>query len=152
MPIQIEALPGEDLATLAARTLGDPSRFREIANLNGLNPLERLAGGLPINIPTSAELLAQVEPALSSVVSGVESALLQTQTTLEQVSGYTTEAQRLVGEVNGVLGNVESQLDTLLESARQYQGEAVRLVDWLLDKGTAQASTALQNLTEAIRL
>lgn len=154
MPNLQEALPLEDLGTFAARALGDPSRFREIADLNGLNPLEALTGGTLLEVPNPEELLAQIEPQLQSVATGVESALQQATTTLEQVRGYTQVARNAVGDVNGILGQVDSQLDQVLGTVRQYQGQAPHLVDWLLDTGrrNLNVETLQAQLQEAINL
>ena len=143
MPQLVQALTGDSLGAIAARYLGDSSRFREIADLNDLSPLALLQGGTELEIPTPDEVLNQIRPALTSVRSGLTSALAEVEGVGDRVRGYTQEARRLVGEVNGVLGDVESELDSVLQAVRQYQGEAVRLVDWLL---AGEAGSRIQGL------
>jgi hypothetical protein len=131
MPNLTQPIPGEDLATIAGRALGDPSRFREIAELNGgLNPLDPI-GTAGVLIPTQEELASVVEPALQSVRTGVTSVLQQA---TADIQGYIPEVLRDVADINGIVGLVEGPLNQVLDTvADRVYGGRTQLIDWLLD-------------------
>jgi hypothetical protein len=139
MPNQVSTEAGDSLISLAQRHLGDFRRWRDVAAQNGINPLEGLATGLDLDIPTPDELLKVATPILSKVSAGVNAAQQVTEQigqVLQSVGGYTPEAQKLLGEVNGVLGEVEStlgQVDQKVGELRDYASQGVRLIDWLLN-------------------
>ena len=141
MPKSIATNAGDSLQSLAQQYLGDASQWRDIASLNNLNPLSVLQAGQELGIPLNSELISQAVPILTTVAqglngtAGIEAVLLEQATAA--ISKYVPEAQSLLGELNGVLsGDVESivqrGLGELPSGLRQYKGEAVKLIDWLL--------------------
>ncbi len=130
---------GDTLTSLAQSQLGDWRQWRELADVNDLNPLEGLAIGGSLEIPSVSELTSRVQPIFNSVaqgLNGIDGKLAATlQQAVGQVSGYVKEAEALVGEINGVLsGDVESIVEKVADKlgVRQYADEGVRLIDWLL--------------------
>ena len=126
-------------------------RFREIADVNGLNPLEPL----PINAtlavpdiegPSSAGELP-ILGSLSGLVSGggigdVDFGALVTGITgseglPSQLSGYLQTALQNPGDLNGVVGDIAQSI--LGDAIAGLDGEAgkygewgTKLIDWLL--------------------
>jgi hypothetical protein len=130
---------GDTLTSLAQSELGDWRRWRELADVNDLNPLEGLAIGETLEIPDISALTSRVQPIFNSVaqgLNGIDGKLAATlQQAASQVSGYVQEAEALVGEINGVLsGDVELGVTQVADKlgVRQYADEGVRLIDWLL--------------------
>lgn len=148
MPDAITPNPGEDLATFASRTLGDPVRFRDIAALNNLNPLQTLSSQAALLVPTQEELSKALEPALESVRTGVTTTLADL---TSQVQSYIPEVIRQAADINGIIGTVQGPLNDWLDRGAQvvYEGRT-QLVDWLLDKTSAGTDTG--QLEEARRL
>lgn len=147
----VRTKPGEDLPALAARVFnGDVSRFTEILDLNpSLDVFGSLPQELDVNIPQPSQILNFARPALSRVsqsLSGVGRYLSEAEKLLneaknvipEGLQGYASEALDLVGEINGVVGDIEQKASTTLDSIdstlRQYDGQLVQLVPWLLGR------------------
>ncbi len=135
---QFPTSSGDTLLSLAQRHLGDFRQWRALADLNNLNPLEGLPIGVNLNIPGKDELFKEAQPILSGVALGLNGLQGRVAATLRQLegqaSGYVKEAEALLGEVNGVFGEVESVAQKGMGdlSNRNYKGEAVKLIDWLL--------------------
>lgn len=148
MPSAITPNPGEDLATFASRTLGDPSRFRDLAALNDLNPLATLSSQAALLVPSQEELAKTLEPALESIKTGVTATLSDL---ASQVQSYIPEVIRQAADINGIIGEVQGPLNDWLERGTQviYEGRT-QLVDWLLDK--ASTGTDTNSLQEAQKL
>lgn len=148
MPEAITPNPGEDLATFASRALGDPSRFRDIAALNNLNPLQTLSSQAALLVPTQEELASALEPVLDSIRTGVTTTLTDL---ASQVQSYIPETIRQAADINGIIGDVQGPLNEWLDKGSQaIYGGRTQLVDWLLDK--AESSTDSSQLEEARRL
>ena len=153
MPELISPSAGQTLGSIAGQVLGDSSRFREIADLNDLNPLDDLSA-LSISVPLVSEL-QQIEPALTRIRTGIDATLAQAQEIATRAQGYSETARNAVGEVNNIFNTVESTLDSALEFIASAQNEVGQTVDWLLDKSetlqsgiTNVASTIEQTLQE----
>ena len=153
MPELISPSAGQTLGSIAGKVLGDSSRFREIADLNDLNPLDDLSA-LSISVPLISEL-QQIEPALTRIRTGIDATLAQAQEIATRAQGYSETARNAVGEVNNIFNTVESTLDSALEFIASAQNEVGQTVDWLLDKSetlqsgiTNVASTIEQTLQE----
>ena len=153
MPELISPSAGQTLGSIAGKVLGDSSRFREIADLNDLNPLDDLSA-LSISVPLVSEL-QQIEPALTRIRTGIDATLAQAQEIATRAQGYSETARNAVGEVNNIFNTVESTLDSALEFIASAQNEVGQTVDWLLDKSetlqsgiTNVASTIDQTLQE----
>ena len=153
MPELISPSAGQTLGSIAGKVLGDSSRFREIADLNDLNPLDDLSA-LSISVPLVSEL-QQIEPALTRIRTGIDATLAQAQEIAIRAQGYSETARNAVGEVNNIFNTVESTLDSALEFIASAQNEVGQTVDWLLDKSetlqsgiTNVASTIEQTLQE----
>lgn len=153
MPELISPSAGQTLGSIAGKVLGDSSRFREIADLNDLNPLDDLSA-LSISVPLVSEL-QQIEPALTRIRTGIDATLAQAQEIATRAQGYSETARNAVGEVNNIFNTVESTLDSALEFIASAQNEVGQTVDWLLDKSetlqsgiTNVASTIEQTLQE----
>ena len=144
MPQTITPLADETPSDLAARTLGDASLFREVLGLNPqldpFLPILQNAGTNGISekeilAPLVNELASRAEPALTSIRSGVESALRVTKSALSQTRQYAAIADSfgldLSSELNGVLGPAENALGVAQTAITEY-GTSVKLVDWLL--------------------
>lgn len=135
---------GDSLQSLAQQHLGDASKWREIASLNSANPLEFLPVGESLKIPSKSDVFKIAGPQLQAIATGLNGEAGQlAKNFLDQVSGEVSkvfniipQAQTLLGEINGVLGQVESVIDRAkvdeLLSKRGYNQEVNRLIDWLL--------------------
>lgn len=135
---------GDSLQSLAQQHLGDASKWREIASLNGANPLEFLPVGESLKIPAKSDVFKIAGPKLQAVATGLNGeAGTLAQNFLDQISGEVSkvfnvipQAQTLLGELNGVLGEVESVIDRKkideILSQRGYTEQVNRLIDWLL--------------------
>jgi hypothetical protein len=143
MPALIEPLPGEDLASFASRVLGDPSRFRDIADQNGgLNPLATLSPQLALLVPSQEELATTLEPALQSIRTGVSATIASA---TAQLQSYIPEVIRQAADINGIVGDIEGPLNQLLDQGVQaIETGRAQLVDWLLDKSPTQGTDSLQ--------
>jgi hypothetical protein len=127
----IDIFGGTPAMVGAMEAFDDPTRWRELAELNDLDVLSDSPE--QIELPAKSDVFKSVQPLLASVADGLNGASTIVGQIAPQLTGYVAEAQRLLGEVNGVLGKVESvytQAQTAVKT-RNYQ-EAVRLVDWLL--------------------
>lgn len=135
---------GDSLQSLAQQHLGDASKWREIASLNSTDPLEFLPVGESLKIPTKSEIFQPAKPALQSVATGLngdpgqlaKNFLDQVQGEVAKIMNVIPQAQVLLGEINGVLGEVESVLDRVkldeVLGQRGYNEQVNRLIDWLL--------------------
>jgi hypothetical protein len=146
MPTLTTPLPGETIGDLAARVLGDSSLFREIAALNpeidifgAITTAEGGDGLTEVLVPLKAEIANRVSPALTSIRTGVESALRIADSAIARVEKYAGIAEslgltELSAEVNGVLSPVRNALAEGQKAVTEYGSEAgaVKLVDWLL--------------------
>jgi hypothetical protein len=147
MPTLTTPLPGETIGDIAARVLGDSSLFREIAALNpGIDIFGAITtaaeggdGLTEVLVPLKAEIANRVSPALTSIRTGVESALRIADSAIAQVEKYAGIAEslgltELSAEVNGVLSPVKNALAEGQKAVTEYGSEAgaVKLVDWLL--------------------
>jgi hypothetical protein len=127
----IDIFGGTPAMVGAMEAFDDPTRWREVAELNRLDVLNDSPQS--IELPSKSDVFKSVQPLLASVADGLNGASTIAGQISPQLTGYVAEAQRLLGEVNGVLGQVESvytQAQTAIKT-RNYK-EAVRLVDWLL--------------------
>jgi hypothetical protein len=138
--------PGENLSQLADRILDDPLRFTELLDLNpGLDVFGGLTQELSLEIPEASQILNYAAPVFGSVAQALNSAdgfLDQVEGVIvnavddlppqPQLQGYAKEALELVGELNGVVGQAQSIVKEGQEKLRQYEGQAVKLVPWLL--------------------
>lgn len=144
MPFKAPVLSGDSLQSLAQKHLGDASKWRDVANLDSLNPLEALPIGKEINIPTKAEVFKMAAPALQAIGTGlngepgqlISNFLDQAQGEIAKALNVIPQAQALLGEINGVLGDVQSvvdreKIDELLGD-RGYSQQVNRIIDWLL--------------------
>lgn len=141
MPQTTTPLADETASDLAARTLGDASLFREILGLNAsfnidpFIPVIQSGGDAEILVPLKTELASRVQPALTSIKSGLESALRTTQSVIDRTKQYAEIGDslglNLSSEINGILGPVENGVLKSQEAVNEY-GSSVKLVDWLL--------------------
>lgn len=132
MPQLIEPSAGQTLGSIAGKVLADSSRFREIADLNDLNPLDDLTG-VALEVPLLAEL-QRIEPALTRIRTGIDATLAQAEEIVSRAQGYSETARNAVGEVNNIFGTIDSTLDQAIDFIADTQNEVTRTVDWLLDK------------------
>lgn len=135
---------GDTLQTLLTDQLEDIDSYnpnwRSIADSAGINPLQSMPIGDVVKIPELDQLTQQADSLLGGVSAGLNQTKGQITEVFKQVSqylppGYAAEAQKLLGEVNGVFGQVESivgQGKAAIGKARDYKGEVTKLVDWLL--------------------
>jgi phage tail protein X len=142
--------PADTLSTLAARIFPgeDVSRFTELLDANpGLDPIAAIFDNLPenlqLNLPSTEQIesfAAPVLTAVSSSLGGAKGFLEQAEQTLTSISGklppqlqgYAKEALDLVGEANGVLGEVEGAIASTSDKLREYAGQGTQLIPWLL--------------------
>ncbi len=137
--------PGENLSLLASRVFnGDALRFTEILDLNpDLDVFGELKQELKLNIPSTDQIFNYAQPALTSVgqaLQQVNGFADQATNAINQISGklppqlqgYAKEAIALVGEINGIAGKAQTVLDGAESKLREYEGQAVKLVPWLL--------------------
>ena len=132
MPQTIVPSAGQTVGSIAGQLLNDPSRFREIADLNGIDVLDDLIEE-SIQVPLLREL-QRVKPGLSRIRTGLDTTLSQAEEIVSRASGYTETARNAVGEVNGLFDSIDSTLENALTTLADVQGEATRTIDWLLDK------------------
>lgn len=129
---------GDSIATLASDIFnGDVTRFTELLDLNpDVDVFGELTQGLKIELPDTYIILNYAKPVLSEVgetIKNTTNTISAIQEKLpSQLQGYSKEALKLLGEVNGVLGEVESTLDKANSQLQTYSGEPVKLVRWLL--------------------
>ena len=136
--------PGENLSQLSDRLFGDPLRFTEVLDLNpDLDVFGNLAQETSLEVPEAAQILNYAAPVFGSVskalnqadgfLDQVEGAIVNIADDLPpQFQGYAKEALELVGELNGVVGQAQSIVAQGQDKLRQYEGQAVKLVPWLL--------------------
>lgn len=125
---------GETLLSIAQTQLGDASRWREVADANDINPLEQIAAGIDLQIPELNAVTRRVQPVLGKVASGLNSA----RGVLDKVSSVlgdsaTAEINNVLGEAIEIVETVSGAAQNPESSLRQYGGEAVKLIDWLLE-------------------
>lgn len=135
---------GDSFQSLAQKHLGDASKWREIASLNDSNPLEFLPVGESLKIPSKSEVFKVAGPKLQSIATGLNGEAGQlAKNFLDLVEGEVSkimnvipQAQVLLGELNGVVGEVESVLDRVkldeILDQRGYNEQVNRLIDWLI--------------------
>ena len=150
MPELAQTFENETSSNVAARLLGDPMLFRAIADLNpelALFAQEYAAEGgnlegasRSVLVPLADELSARISPALTSVRTGVETALRIGEQATGQIERYAQIADslglsELSASVNVAIGEVRNGLE-LTQSAVQEYGDVsgIQLVDWLLGK------------------
>jgi hypothetical protein len=145
-------LNNETLSEVADKVFGDSLRFPEILdmnpNLDVFGDLLDLDDGVSIDIPEADQILSFAEPVLSEVseaLGGMGRYLEQASSTITSVSshlppqlkGYAQEALDAIGKVNGIKGEVEQYLDKgkslASDKLREYEGQLVQLVPWLLE-------------------
>lgn len=137
--------PGENLSLLASRVFnGDVLRFTEILDLNpDLDVFGELTQEIQLNIPSTEQIFNYAKPALTSVgqaLQQVNGFTEQATNAINQISGqlpaglqgYAKEAIALVGEINGIAGKAQTAIDGVEGQLREYEGQAVKLVPWLL--------------------
>lgn len=157
MATSIITKAGQTIAGLASTYLKDPSYFRDLCDENGWNPLAETP--LPVNVPAIIPELEDVAIAakskfdgfraiadsaatanlsgrLSGYISGISSIA---EDIPPEYNGYSQAALNALSDVNGALDGAISTLGEAIDKAersiskaRQYGGETVRLVDWLL--------------------
>jgi phage tail protein X len=130
--------PGDTIASLASDIFdGDVLRFTEILDLNpNLDVFGELVDGVQIVLPDVQQVFNYAKPKLGAIASTITSAtdaISAIQEKLpDKLKGYTSKALELLGEINGVVGEVESTLTKVEEQVGEYSGEPVKLVQWLL--------------------
>lgn len=133
--IQVTISPGDTLSAIASQYLGDSSKWREIAEVAGINPLEDLEIGATINLPDIKTYIDKTESVLSDISVGLNrvSSMLQKTSEIPAIGGYAKAALAQIDKVNGVVSRTGQVLDdvALSNSARNYSG-SVELIDWLL--------------------
>ncbi|MBH8566710.1 hypothetical protein I8748_31940 [Nostoc sp. CENA67] len=129
---------GDTIASLASQIFnGDVTRFTELLDLNpDIDVFGDLVEGLDLEIPDTSQILNYAKPVLSQIGETLDTAT-STLTTLQtqlpgNLQGYTADALKLLGDVNGVLGDVETTLNKTEEQISSYDGKPVQLVKWLL--------------------
>lgn len=142
----------DSLWQIAAQNLGDPTKFRDIAELNGIgNILNKIDTNKTINIPETNDYIKKAEPILGDIAKSTRGYSKQISALTGEVSNkiqtyskylppefkrYSDVAVKYLGEVNGVVGKVETELEGKLKGVtdqlRKYGGQSTRLVDWLL--------------------
>jgi hypothetical protein len=142
----INPIAGETATELAARVLGDSSLFREVLALNpSLSPFTDLSaiapsenGQIEVLAPLRSEL-GRLEPALTSVRTGINSALEAGGNLLERASSYAQIAgdlgfEELSAQVNGVIGPADNALSAAQSAVNEYLNAdgAITLVEWLI--------------------
>lgn len=131
---QITINAGDTLSAIARKHLGDSSKWREIAEVAGINPLENLQIGATINLPDADSILDRAEPVLSDISAGLNraSSVLDTASKVPFISGYAKEAIAQVDKINQVAGKATQILSDVRGKARSYSGD-IKLIDWLLN-------------------
>lgn len=137
MPIH-NVISGETLSSIASDLLGDPGRFRELADLNGIDVFEEVLDRTQIQIPTVDELLKPAAPVLAAL-QDVEGWIEKANEILpESLRGYTKDALKLLGDINGALDDPVSTIGDLLGRAEGIlggkDGQLYQVVDWLLTR------------------
>jgi phage tail protein X len=134
----IKTEPGESLSAIAHRIFnGDVTRFTELLDLNpSLSVFEDLTEGLNIEIPDTAQIFNYAKPVLSEIsetIGGATGTISAIQDKIPpQLQGYTQEALKVLGEVNGVVGDTFAVFGKAEEVASKYGNKPVQLVRWLL--------------------
>ncbi|RCJ20128.1 hypothetical protein A6S26_05250 [Nostoc sp. ATCC 43529] len=134
----IQAKTGDSIATLASEIFnGDVTRFTELLDLNpDIDVFGELVEGIDLELPDTSQILNYAKPVLSQIGETLDTAT-NTLTTLQtqlpgNLQGYAKDALKLLGDVNGVLGDVETTLNKAEEQISSYDGKPVQLVKWLL--------------------
>lgn len=142
----------DSLWQIAAQTLGDPTKFRDVAEMNGIgNVLNKIDTTKILNIPDPSDYIKKAEPILGDIVKSTRGYTKQISALTGDISNkiqsyskylppefkrYSDMAVKYLGEVNGVIGKVETELEGKLkgitDQLRKYGGQSTRLVDWLL--------------------
>ncbi|MCC5644798.1 hypothetical protein LC607_18000 [Nostoc sp. CHAB 5824] len=129
---------GDTIAAIASEIFnGDVTRFTELLDLNpDIDVFGDLVEGLDLEVPDTSQILNYARPVLSQIGETLDTAS-NTLTTLQtqlpsNLQGYAADALKLLGDVNGVLGDVETTLTKAEEQVSSYDGKPVQLVKWLL--------------------
>ncbi|MDM9583096.1 hypothetical protein [Nostoc sp. GT001] len=129
---------GDTIAAIASQIFnGDVTRFTELLDLNpDIDVFGELVEGLDLELPDTSQILNYARPVLSQIGETLDTAT-NTLTTLQtqlpsNLQGYAADALKLLGDVNGVLGDVETTLTKTQEQVSSYDGKPVQLVKWLL--------------------
>lgn len=138
MPTTHTVISGETLASIATDLLGDPGKFRELADLNAVDIFEEVIDRTQIQIPTLDELLKPAAPVLAKL-KDVEGWIEKANEILpEEFRGYTKDALKLIGDINGALDDPVSTIGDLLGRAEGVlggkDGQLYQVVDWLLTR------------------
>lgn len=135
--VEVEA--GDNLANLAAEFLDDSNLWREIADLNGLLPLEDLNIGSKLKIPDLTEVFTPAEKVLSEVqstankIENIGSKIVNFLPENSKLKGYATNALKEISKINGLANNASSILTKAKDKVRDYTGDGgIKLIDWLL--------------------
>jgi phage tail protein X len=142
----VKTVPGDTLASIAANHYGDAMRCFDLVEFNGLDPaviFDEIPEGVQLDLPDPLELFEPARPVLqraSEIVTDVETAITQIAGVLPPgLAGYTDEALRFLGEINGAIGSVETTIMGVLEdipgAARAVLGDSTyRVVEWMLHR------------------
>lgn len=133
---QIKISAGDTLSAIAQKYLGDPSKWREIAEVTGINPLENLQVGTTITLPDYSRVIDKATPVLNDVSAGLNQAslVLDTLDGVPVLGGYAKIALTQIDNVNGAVGQATQVLADVagtVDKARNYNG-SIKLIDWLL--------------------
>ncbi|NDJ20951.1 hypothetical protein GS682_04685 [Nostoc sp. B(2019)] len=129
---------GDTIAAIASDIFnGDVTRFTELLDLNpDIDVFGELVEGIDLDLPDTSQILNYARPVLSQIGETIDlssSTLNTLQTQLpSNLQGYASDALKLLGDVNGVLGDVETTLTKAEEQVSNYDGKPVQLVKWLL--------------------
>lgn len=133
---QITINAGDTLSAIAQKYLGDSSKWREIAEVAGINPLENLQVGTTITLPDLGSVINKATPVLNDVAAGLNGAtkVLGTVPDVPVLGDYASYAISQIDKANGVVGlgtQILGDVAFRQDSARNYNG-SVKLIDWLL--------------------
>jgi hypothetical protein len=144
MALAYTPIAGETLASIASKFLGDPGRFREIADLNAIDIFEEALSLSQIQIPTIDELLKPAAPILAGL-RNVEGWIEKANEILPpEFQGYTKDALKLLGDINGALDDPISTIGDILGRAEGLlggkDGQMYQVIDWLLTRRSPDRS------------
>jgi hypothetical protein len=144
MTLTYSPIPGETLPSIASKLLGDPGRFREIADLNAIDIFEEALSFTQLQIPTIDELLKPAAPILAGL-RNVEGWIEKANEFLpEEFRGYTKDALKLLGDINGALDDPVSTIGDILGRAEGLlggkDGQMYQVIDWLLTRRSPDRS------------
>lgn len=170
-PQQTVPTPGQDWWEIAAESLGDPSRFRDLLDQNGTPPdavfeeaVAFLGEEVPLDLPLED---LGVGGAIQELVRQPQSLKLDRKTISRlskllppELAGYAQEGLEIYDEINGFIGegfSLESSESEILEKAKGllgdkgiFKGESYKVVDWLLSRKPDQKSGAKSSITSQL--